>query len=156
MLNKGNGRFNEAIKLPYYTYNFSGVGITDFIVDDITGDGLKDIIAVNDESYKSWNMVLYIQQKDGSFVLDKSSFEYILNKSFPRGGDWKSSLIYKDFNGDGKKDISYVDAGVSAWNISGNGLITKTVFIRSGNGFKEQSIYDLDPYAKSISYKFPK
>jgi hypothetical protein len=156
MLNKGNGRFNDAIQLPYYTNNFSGVGNTDFIVDDINGDGLRDIISVNDEAYKSWNLVLYVQQKDGSFTIDRSAFEYTVNKSYPRGGDWKCGLIYKDFNGDGKKDIGYIDAGATAWNIPGNGLLTKSVFIRSGNSFKEQSLYDLDTYAKELSSKFPK
>jgi hypothetical protein len=156
MLNKGNGRFNDAIKLPYYSNNFIGIGNKDFIVDDINGDGLRDIIVINDEAYKSWNLVLYLQQRDGSFIIDKTAFEYTINKSFPRGGDWKCNLVYKDFNNDGKKDISYTDAGVSAWNITGNGLSTKTVFIRSGNTFKEQSLYDLDPYAKSLSSKFPK
>jgi len=156
MLNKGGGRFNDAINLPYYSNNFIGYGNHDFIVDDINGDGLKDVIAVNDAAYKSWNMILYIQQKDGSFTIDQSAFEYTINKSYPRGGDWKCNLIYKDFNGDGKKDISYIDAGSTAWNISGNGLLTKSVFIRTGNGFKEQSLYDLDSYAKSLSSKFPK
>lgn len=156
MLNKGNGRFNDVIKLPYYSNNFYGVGSTDFIVDDINGDGLRDIISMNDEAYKSWNIALFLQQKDGSFILDKASFEYTINKTYPRGGDWKCSLIYKDFNGDGKKDITYTDAGATAWNIPGNGLLTKTVFIRSGNSFKEQSLYDLDLYAKVLSSKFPK
>ena len=156
MLNKGSGRFNDAINLPYYSNNFIGIGNKDFIVDDINGDGLRDIIIVNDEAYKSWNLVLYLQQRDGTFIIDKTAFEYTINKSFPRGGDWKCNLVYKDFNGDGKKDVSYTDAGVSAWNITGNGLSAKTVFIRSGNTFKEQSLYELDPYARSLSSKFPK
>ena len=156
MINKGGGRFNDAINLPHYSSTLSGTGNNDFIVDDVNSDGLRDIIAVNNEAYKSWNMILYVQQKDGSFTLDKSAFEYTINKSYPRGGDWKGGLIYKDFNGDGKKDILYTDAGVSAWNIPNNGLLTKSVFIRSGNGFKEQSLYDLDPYAKGLSSKFPR
>jgi hypothetical protein len=156
MLNKGNGRFNDAINLPYYSNNFYGVGNIDFIVDDFTGDGLNDIVSMNTEAYKSWNLVLYVQQKNGSFTLDRSTFEYSVNKAYPRGGDWKSSVIYRDLNGDGKRDITYTDAGVSPWNILGNGLLTKTVFIRSGSSFKEQSLYDLDPYAKVLSSKFPK
>jgi len=155
LLNKGSGRFNDAIKLPYYSTDFKGYEITDFIVDDINGDGLNDIIAMNTESYKSWNLVIYLQQKDGSFILDKTDIQYTINSTYPRGGDWKCRLIYADYDGDGKKDIGYVDAGATAWNIPGNGLLTKSVFIRSGNGFKEKSLYDIDAYAKQLSSKFP-
>ena len=156
MLNLGKGRFNYSRDLPYYSNNLNGIGSNDFIVDDINNDGLKDIITMSTEAYKSWNLFVYVQQRDGNFFLDKSPFEYTVNKSSPRGGDWKCNISYKDINGDGKKDILYTDAGVSAWNIGGNGLLTKSVFIRSGSGFKEQSLYDLDSYAKSLSSKFPK
>jgi hypothetical protein len=151
LVNKGNGQFNSSsiLNLPYFYPNDEiGLCIQDAVFDDINGDGLKDIIAVNDQVYKNptrfapWDIYAYIQQPDGSFVIDKTIFTYTINSV--RKGGWKPRLVYFDFNGDGKKDISYKDA-------ADNGeLKSKSVFIRTGNKFIETDYFQFDPYAKSI------
>jgi hypothetical protein len=157
LLNKGNGQFNSSsiLNLPYFYPNDElGLCIQDAVFDDINGDGLKDIIAVNDQVYKNpprfapWDIYAYIQQPDGSFVIDKTIFSYTINSV--RQGDWKPRLFYFDFNGDGKKDISYKDG-------ADNGeLKSKSVFIRTGNKFIETDYFQFDPYAKSLKDKYYK
>ena len=151
LLNKGNGQFNSSsiLNLPYFYQNDElGLCIQDAVFDDINGDGLKDIIAVNDQVYKNprrwapWEIYAYIQQSDGSFIIDKTIFTYTINSV--RQGGWKPRLVYFDFNGDGKKDISYKD------DADNGELKTKSVFIRTGNKFIETDYFQFDPYAKSI------
>ena len=55
-----------------------------------------------------------------------------------------------DYNGDGKKDIGYIDSGIMPTLDPNNDLKKKTVLIRTGNKFIEQDYYQFDPYAKSI------
>ncbi len=145
LINKGQGRFNETsvVRLPKFDPITTIVnGNVDYIIDDINNDGLNDIIALNQSVYKSWNIYAYFQQKDGSYTIDKSIIQYTINST--RKGNWKSKLIYFDYNGDGKKDIGYIDDAA-------NGEIKyKSVFIRSGNNFIEQDYFQYDPYAKSI------
>jgi hypothetical protein len=151
LMNKGNGQFNASSinNLPFF-YNDDNIGVSmqDAIFDDINGDGLKDIIAVNDQVYKNptswapWEIYAYIQQQDGSFVIDKTICTYTINST--RIGGWKPRLMYFDFDGDGKKDIGYMD------NADNGELKSKSVFIRTGNKFIETDYYQFDPYAKSI------
>ena len=88
-----------------------------------------------------WDIYCYIQQKDGSYVIDQTIFKYSINDF--RRGDWKRKLVYYDFDGDGKKDISFVDAGSGV-------LHYKSVFIRTGNQFIEQDFYQYDKFAKLL------
>lgn len=150
LLNQGGGRFNSngIIKLPFYrTDDNINVTIQDIIVDDINGDGLKDIIATNDQSsggtWSPWDIYCYIQQKDGSYLIDKTLFQYSINDF--RRGDWKRRLIYYDFNGDGKKDVSFVDASAGT-------LHYKSVFIRTDNKFVETDYYQFDIFSKLLGF----
>jgi hypothetical protein len=69
-------------------------------------------------------------------------FQYTINSV--RKGGWKPRLIYFDFNGDGLKDVSYLDS-------ADNGeLKYKSVFIRTGNKFVETDFYQFDSFAKSL------
>jgi hypothetical protein len=92
--------------------------------------------------------LVYIQQKDGSFIIDRTYFEYNINN--PRRGNWKKYLIYYDFNGDGKKDISYTDDAGGLKRDGNATILTKSVFIKTGNKFLETDFYQFDPYANSI------
>jgi hypothetical protein len=158
LLNKGKGRFNETgvIKLPLYSNQINaGINYFDYKVDDLNGDGRLDIIAINSVKYSQWNLVIYIQQSDGSFVMDNSLVEYNLNTiSRPQ---YKTRLVYSDLNGDGLKDISYINSSITPYYIlQNNEMLTKSVFIRVGNKFVEKDYYQFDPYAKSIKDKYYK
>ena len=158
LLNKGNGRFNETgvIKLPLYSNQInSGINQFDYKVDDLNGDGRLDIIAINSVKYSQWNIVIYLQQSDGSFVIDTSLVEYNLNTiSRPQ---YKTRLVYSDLNGDGLKDISYINSSITPYySLQNNELLTKSVFIRVGNKFVEKDYYQFDPYAKSLKDKYYK
>jgi hypothetical protein len=158
LLNLGKGRFNESsvIKLPLYS-NEKNAGINqfDYKVDDLNGDGRLDIIAVNSVKYSQWNIVIYMQQSDGSFVIDNSLVEYNLNtNSRPQ---YKTRLVYSDINGDGLKDISYINSAITPYySLQNNELLTKSVFIRVGNKFVEKDYYQFDTYAKELKDKYYK
>ena len=58
-----------------------------------------------------------------------------------------SRLIYFDFNGDGMKDVSYLDG-------ADNGeLKYKSVFIRTGDKFIEDKLSKYDSYANTLISK---
>jgi hypothetical protein len=59
-------------------------------------------------------------------------------------------LIYFDFNGDGKKDISYTDDAGGLKRDGNATIVTKSIFVRTGNKFIETDFYQFDPYANSI------
>lgn len=146
LINKGNGRFNKSSII--YLPNNVTAGIAthnlDYILDDINSDGLNDIISLNvNWNYSIWSYLPYIQQKDGSFLIDKS--HVINNFTKTSSGDIsREKLIHIDVNGDGKKDIFYLEMNDM------NQLKDKTVLIRTGNSFTEQPFYQFDAYAKSL------
>jgi hypothetical protein len=147
LLNKGGGKFNNSsvIRLPKVDPNLKLISQEDYQFDDLNGDGNIDIIALNQTEYKTWDIVVYLQNASGSFEIKTDWFQYSINN--PRKGFWKSNLIYRDFNNDGLKDITYLDA-------ADNGETKfKSVFIRKGNQFIEEDIYKYDPYAKSVMSK---
>jgi hypothetical protein len=149
LINQGGGRFNSnsVVNLPFFYPNDDiSNGVQDVIMEDLNGDGLNDFIAVNDQMYYNpnrwapWEIFAYIQQKDGTYIIDKNLVEY---NSTKRTG-WKVHLNYFDYNGDGIKDLGYLDS-------ADNGeLATKTVFIRKGNKFIETDFYQFDDYAKGL------
>jgi hypothetical protein len=158
LLNKGNGKFNESevIKLPFFNGVNSGINQFDYRIDDLNGDGKNDIIALNATRYDQWTIVIYMQQSDGSFVIDKSVIEYNAQHLTSRKG-FKFKLVYTDINGDGKKDIGYMNSETTPYNIlQGNELLYKTVFIRNGNKFVESDYYQYDSYAKNLKEKYYK
>jgi hypothetical protein len=148
LLNKGKGRFisNGAIKIPLPS-------VFDYIIDDLNGDNLNDIITLNGKSHNKWNIEIFIQQSDGSFIFDKNAIQYSINIERP---NWKNKLVYYDFDGDGKKDITYSDAGINAYTDKSiiNDIKLKSVFIRVGSKFIEKDFYQYDAYAKSLKEKY--
>jgi hypothetical protein len=171
LISQGGGRFNS--KSPVYLPMNDLKKITenlDYIVDDLNGDGLKDIITSSHEQFDFSKLAnnnkpifasgfyVYIQQKDGTFKIDNTYFQYASNYVTRTNNPWgKKALQYYDYDGDGRKDISYIDASngdeFGAFNVStmsGSRSTVKTVFIRQGNQFVEKDYYLFDPYAKSI------
>jgi hypothetical protein len=154
LYNLGKGRFNnQGIKdLPFfYVGNDIGVQNVDYIIEDLNGDGLNDMICLNQQSYRNppswapWEIFVYEQQTDGSFIINKTYFTYTVNAKRIDGDGWKSKLIYYDYNNDGIKDISYINSA------DNNGVMkAKSVFIRKGNKFIEEDFYQYDNYAKSL------
>ena len=158
IINQGKGRFNNngIIKLPFnYSNDNILTMIQDCLTDDLNGDGLLDIVALTSQNdatknfnWAPWDILVYIQQKNGSFVIDRTYFEYNINN--PRKGNWKKYLIYFDYNGDGKKDISYTDDAGGLKRDGNATIVTKSIFVRTGNKFIETDFYQFDPYANSI------
>jgi len=155
-INQGLGRFNnnKLIRLPLYTtfpnYTLKGNnGINQFekILDDLNSDGLTDMITLNSMNYRDWYILVYTQQKDKTFKIDTSWFHNKINYT-SNPPVWKFKLIYYDFDGDGKKDISYEDASIIPYTDSVNTISTKKVYIRKGNAFEEQNFLQYDPYVK--------
>jgi len=171
LISQGGGRFNSKspVYLPMNDLKKISENL-DYIVDDINGDGKKDIISSSQEQFdfQKFNkdnstifyneFFVYIQQNDGSFKIDKSYFQYSSSYITRKNNRWgKKTLLYFDFNGDGRKDISYIDASngdefgsYNTTTLSGSRSTVKTVFIRQGNQFVEKDYYLFDPYAKSI------
>ena len=157
-INQGLGRFNKTglITLPFYTTfpNYisngnNGIGQYDQIVDDLNEDGLNDLITLKAMNYRDWYILVYIQQKDKTFKIDTSWFHNKINYT-SNPPVWKFRLVYNDFDGDGKKDISYLDAGITPYYDSVNTISSKKIYIRKGNAFEEQEYLKYDPYVKYI------
>ncbi|MCX6289240.1 MAG: VCBS repeat-containing protein [Bacteroidetes bacterium] len=168
LINKGNGKFNETGVITFPFFDSKAIYENfDYVVDDINNDGLMDIITSNHQFYDYINKIptsplsnffIYYQQQDGSFKIDNTSFIYASGSKTKTISNWgKPRLIYYDYNGDGIKDICYLDGSqgneYGTYDLvanSGNIMPFKTVFIRQGNQFVEQDVYQYDPYAKSL------
>ena len=84
MINQGRGYFDDTkvIRLPLIGDGNQSFGNEDFIVDDVNGDGLKDIISLNNNQVNKWDLIVYMQQSNGNFVIDKSTIQYTIKPSF--------------------------------------------------------------------------
>ena len=152
LTNLGLGRFNQTAITNLPVRNIKNAERIDYIIDDLNGDGLRDLMALDciysQTGEQSWELIPYIQQQNGSFLIDNSWIQYTINTNSRPNAKWK--LVYADYNGDGKKDIGYIDSGIMPTLDPNNDLKKKTVLIRTGNKFIEQDYYQFDPYAKSI------
>ena len=77
-------------------------------------------------NYRDWYILVYTQQKDKTFKIDTSWFHNKINYT-SNPPVWKFRLVYNDFDGDGKKDISYLDAGITPYYDSVNNKINITI-----------------------------
>ena len=150
-INQGGGVFNKTncFLLPYTkTKDFE---INDFRGVDVNNDGLMDIIAVGDYEYDNWTVMTYIQKSKNVFEIDSTRFVYNISTNRKRNttpGFWKPWLTMFDFDADGIKDISCIDADNYF-----NQLKNKTVFIKKGDKYIEEDFYKYDTYANSIKPK---
>jgi len=154
LLNNGKGEFlDKEISIPYSTTSTNTMNVFDYILDDLNGDGLNDLINVNATEHKNWKIEVYIQQKDGQFKLEDNWIQYTINLN--RGNN-KNKLIYYDFNGDGLKDITYSESALNPYTNPDNDMKKKTVFIRSGNSFIEKDFFQFDSFAKDLKDQYYK
>jgi hypothetical protein len=153
--NQGAGRFvsNKFVNLPFF-YDDENPNqknrvahLMDATVADVDRDGLSDIVGVNQESYQSWNLVVYKKKADGGYVIDRDAVVYNVNSENDRK-QYKLSLIHADFDGDGVKDFSYTSFGKACVNVA-----QKTAFLLKGGKLIETNIGDVDPYAKWLLTK---
>lgn len=138
---------------PFKELGETSINVYDYIVDDLNSDGLNDFINIGASNRLTWFIDVYIQQKDGSFARDENWIQYL---SGIKKGNYRNKLIYFDFDGDGKKDITYSDTGMDPYTSPTNEIKNKTVFIRTGNKFIEKEFFQFDPYAKSLKDKYYK
>jgi len=142
IINQGYGRFNSngLILLPKFPDANSTIN-QDYIIDDLNGDGLNDLIALRTiGDYQSYGISTYIQNKNGGYSIDSVSGINRVQKHLSR-------LIYFDYNKDGKKDIGYIDG-------ADNGQVKyKSVFIRNGDKFIEEKLSKYDSYASTLINK---
>jgi len=152
LLNNGDGSFKEKF-IRYTSPLTDAINVFDYIVDDLNKDGLNDIVSINATHHKDWALETYIQNKNGDFEKDDSWITYTINLN--RGNqNYKNRIIYFDFNGDGLKDITYNDSGLYPYTNPENDIKKKSVFLRKGNKFVEESFFDFDKYAKGLKEKF--
>ena len=154
LYNLGGGRFNNqgTKDLPFfYSGNDMGVQNIDYIVEDLNGDGLNDLLCLNQQVYRKtntwapWEIFVYEQEKDGSYVINKNYIMYTINSTRANGDGWKSKLVYYDYNNDGLKDIGYINSA------DNDGVMkSKSIFIRKGNKFIEEDFYQYDNFSKSL------
>ena len=148
LINNGKGVFSgKEINTPYPTSSTNTMNVYDYIVDDLNGDGLNDFININATNHLNWTIEAYIQQANGSFNRELSWVEYTLSLNRT---EYRNKLIYYDFDGDGKKDITYSDTGMAPYTSPDNEIKKKTVFIRTGNKFIEKDFFQYDSYAKYL------
>jgi hypothetical protein len=149
-INDGKGNIlSNKISVPYQENG----NVFDYIVDDLNSDGLNDFINIGATNHLNWSIDVYIQQKDGTFKRDAN---WIENITGAKRGNYRNKLIYYDFDGDGKKDITYSDTGMEPYTSPTNEIKNKTVFIRTGNKFIEKDFFQFDSYAKALKDKFYK
>lgn len=154
LINLGNGRFNKnsIIELPNYRNGNSPWSTNnDYIVDDFNNDGKNDIISIScEEKPKSWDLISYVQQDNGSYKIDNTKIIFDNLKNTRKNVGNPTQLIYYDYNNDGLKDISYVLSGNYFDNDKQGEFKYKSVFIRKGNYFIEEDYYQYDSYAKKL------
>jgi hypothetical protein len=153
--NQGTGRFvaDKFVNLPFF-YDDNNPNqknrvahLMDAAVVDVNQDGLSDIVGINQESYKNWNIVVYLKRPDGKYVIDRDVVAYNVN-SMDERKQYKTTLIHADFDGDQIKDFSYTSFGKTCVDI-----VRKTAFLRKNGKLVETAIADIDPYAKWLISK---
>jgi hypothetical protein len=129
-LNHGDGTFGPAsiYNPPNSFYSFSGT--RQVAVADVNGDGVPDIVSVNDTDLASGNVTTFLGKGDGTFG------QAIVSQV----GGFSTGLALADLNGDGKLDIVTADGGGPEFTVSvgfgnGDGTFTQSAAYATGTYF---------------------
>jgi Bacterial Ig-like domain (group 3)/FG-GAP-like repeat len=112
-LNKGDGTFKPVIVYPMTTS-----ATQSFIIDDVNGDGVPDILVQNGPSGGATQLTALIGKGDGTFTVGPST-ALSLNLPLQLYGV-SNTLATGDFNGDGKIDVVTADGKLYLGNGDGS------------------------------------
>lgn len=138
---------NNIIYLPF-TKSKNAL-FTDYVIDDIDKNNKLDIIGMSHETKQGWDIKIFTQNTDGTFSGENNLIEFNINNS--RSGEpFRNQLIYDDFDKDGQKDL-YPQSILVDKNIKpSNEILKKSVFLRKGQKFVENSLYTSNEYFKFL------
>jgi hypothetical protein len=124
LLGNGDGTFQTAI--PTYT---GGVSPNPQAAADLNGDGRADVVGIYGSS-----LLVYLNNGNGTFA---SATAYNLNPNY-----FGQSIVFGDFNGDGKLDVAVTMSGANSSQIM--------VFLGNGDGTL-QTTPQVSPAGSSLS-----
>ena len=150
LFNQGKGLFldQSVVNLPFYDLSLPvTISNQDYVLSDD-----DDIIATNGwtslfKNFSGWSIFAY-QKINGTYTMNKNLIQFSSSFKTKQLDGGKEKLLYYDYNGDGKKDIGYIDIAWGGEYGANNIMYNKTVFIKEGSSYVEHSLYDYDPYAK--------
>jgi len=109
-LSNGDGTFK-----PVVVYPMTIAANVSFIIDDVNGDGVPDIVVPNTSSGGATQLTTLIGKGDGSFTVGPSSPIATIQVN-----ETSQTLVTGDFNGDGKKDVLMADGNLYTGNGDGS------------------------------------
>jgi hypothetical protein len=126
-LSNGDGTFKPVVVYPMTT-----AANVSFIVDDVNGDGVPDIIVPTTSSGGANQLTTLIGKGDGSFTTGPSSPIAAIQVN-----ELSQTLVTGDFNGDGKKDVLMADGNLYLGN--GDGSFGAGKQVLPGNVYTNQN-----------------
>jgi hypothetical protein len=131
LLGKGDGTFKHAV-----LYSIGGQGYatsegptpSPIIVADINGDGIPDLVALNQAGAGNGDGLIGVLIGNGN-----GTFQPVV--TYDSGGFFSHSFALADFNGDGKLDLVVLDcAETGSTNCPATGNMTVAVRLGRGDG----------------------
>jgi len=112
-LSNGNGTFKPGV-----VYDITTSAVQAFIVDDLNGDGVPDILVANSSSGGSAQLTALLGKGDGSFTVGPTTAISLTTPLTLYG--LSQPIVTGDFNGDGKVDVITADGVMYPGNGDGS------------------------------------